>query len=226
LASDIVHRELVLTEKQMPVVVSMGDVAASGGYYIATAAATVLAEGTSLTGSIGVVGGKFVVRRLLDHLGIHRERVSLGGNAGMFSPLRSFTAEERAWHRRHLEHFYRKRFLPVVAEGRNLTLERADELGRGRVWTGRQAHEAGLVDGLGGLVDAVRVAQEAAGLSEAKSRVVIHGRKTRWLDLAPFGLSRGVRESMFAELLGKLELWEDLAREELLLLMPGWFRIR
>ena len=136
LASDAIHRELSLVAKEKPVVVSMGDIAASGGYYIAAAAGTVLAEGTSLTGSIGVLGGKLVVKRLFDRLGIARESLSLGTNAGMFSPLRSFTEEERARHRGHLEHFYRARFLTVVAEGRKITLEEADEAGRGRVWTG------------------------------------------------------------------------------------------
>ena len=123
----------------------MGNIAASGGYYIAAAASGVVAEGTSLTGSIGVVGGKFVVRRLLDRLGIHRESIALGGNARINSPLRSFTEEQRAWHRRYLEEFYRRRFLPIVAEGRDLTIEQADAAGRGRVWTGRQARELVLV---------------------------------------------------------------------------------
>ena len=222
-ASDVIHRELCLIAKEKPVVVSMGDIAASGGYYIAAAAGTVLAEGTSLTGSIGVIGGKLVFKRLLDRLGIARESVSLGANAGMFSPLRSFTEDERARHREHLEHFYRAKFLPVVAEGRKLTLEQADQAGRGRVWTGRQGRDVGLVDDLGGLHDAIELAHEKANLDRARSRVVVYGRRARLRELLTVGLSEG---SLVAELSGRLSLIEELAREDLLLLLPRIFRIR
>ena len=222
-ASDVIHRELCLLAQEKPVVVSMGDIAASGGYYIAAAAATVLAEGTSLTGSIGVIGGKLVVKRLLDRLGIARESVSLGANAGMFSPLRSFTEDERARHRGYLEHFYRAKFLPVVAEGRKLTLEQADQAGRGRVWTGRQGRDVGLVDDLGGLHDAIELAHEKANLDRARSRVVVYGRRARLRELLTVGLSEG---SFVAELSGRLSLIEELAREDLLLLLPRIFRIR
>ena len=225
-ASDIIHRELSLIAKEKPVVVSMGDIAASGGYYIAAAASAVLAEGTSLTGSIGVLGGKLVVKRLLDRLGIARESLSLGTNAGMFSPLRSFTEEERAWHREHLEYFYRARFLPVVAEGRKLTLEQADEVGRGRVWTGRQGRDVGLVDDLGGLHDSIELALEKANLDRASSRVVVYGGRTRLRELLTFGLVDLIGGSLVSELSGRLSLIEALAREELLLLMPRIFRIR
>ena len=226
LASDIIHRELSLIAKEKPVVVSMGDIAASGGYYIATAAGTVLAEGTSLTGSIGVLGGKLVVKRLLDRLGIARESLSLGTNAGMFSPLRSFTEEERALHRGYLEHFYRARFLTVVAEGRKLTLEEADEAGRGRVWTGRQGQNVGLVDGLGGLHDAIELAHEEANLDRARSRVVVYGRRARLRELLTFGLVNLIGGSLVSDLADRWSLIEELAREDLLLLMPRIFRIR
>jgi protease-4 len=222
-ASDIIHRELSLLAKEKPVVVSMGDIAASGGYYIAAAASAVLAEGTSLTGSIGVIGGKLVLKRLFDRLGIARESVSLGVNAGMFSPLRSFTEDERARHRAHLEHFYRARFLPVVAEGRKMTLEEADEVGRGRVWTGRQARDVGLVDTLGGLHDAIELARDQANLEKTRSRVVVYGRRARLRELLTFGVSES---SLVAELLGRFSLIEELAREDLLLLLPRIFRIR
>lgn len=222
-ASDVIHRELSLLAKEKPVIVSMGDIAASGGYYIAAAAATVIAEGTSLTGSIGVIGGKLVVKRLFDRLGIARESVSLGANAGMFSPLRSFTEDERARHRAHLEHFYRARFLPVVAEGRKMTLEEADEVGRGRVWTGRQGRDVGLVDSLGGLHDAIELAHEQANLESARSRVVVYGRRARLRELLAFGLSES---SLVAELACRFSLIEELAREDLLLLLPRIFRVR
>ena len=225
IASDAIHRELALTVKEKPVVVSMGNIAASGGYYIAAAASAVVAEGTSLTGSIGVVGGKFVVRRLLDRLGIHREIIALGGNAGNNSPLRSFTEEQRAWHRRYLEEFYRGRFLPVVAEGRDLTIEQADAAGRGRVWTGRQARELGLVDELGGLNTAIRLAAQKAQLDLRKARIAFYPRRRRLLERLRFGLA-APREGLVAELVERIALVDTLAREELLLLMPRIFRIR
>jgi protease-4 len=223
LASDVIHREVTLMAEEKPVVVSMGDIAASGGYFIAAAAGDVLAEGTSLTGSIGVLGGKLVVKQLLDRLGIARELLAGGGNAGMFSPLRSFTADERAWHRRHLEYFYRERFLPVVAEGRNLTMEQADQVGRGRVWTGRQGRDVGLVDALGGLHDAVDLAQEKAGLDPARARVVVYGRRARLRELLRIGL---FERSVVTELAERVSVLEELAREDLLLLVPRIFRIR
>ena len=225
IASDAIHRELSLTVKEKPVVVSMGNIAASGGYYIAAAASAVVAEGTSLTGSIGVIGGKFVVRRLLDRLGIHRETIALGGNAGIHSPLRSFTEEQRAWHRRYLEEFYSGRFLPVVAEGRDLTIEQADAAGRGRVWTGRQALGLGLVDELGGLNTAIRLAAQKAHLDLRKARIAFYPRRRSLLERLRVGLA-GPREGLITELLERLALVDTLAREELLLLMPRIFRIR
>ena len=128
----------------------MGDVAASGGYYIATAADAILAEASTLTGSIGVLGGKMVARRLLDMLGIQRETIALSKRAGFRSPTRSFSVEERDKQRAQLRYFYEKLFLPRVAEGRRLKLEQVDEVARGRVWTGRQGMERGLIDELRG----------------------------------------------------------------------------
>lgn len=222
-ASDAIHRELSRLAEEKPVVVSMGDIAASGGYYIATAGTAVLAEGASLTGSIGVIGGKLVIKRVLDRLGIARETFSLGPNSGIFSALRAFTPEERDWHRAYLERFYRERFLAVVAEGRNLTLDEADDAGRGRVWTGRQSHGVGLVDRLGGLYDAIELAHDEAGLEVAKTNVVVHGRRARLRELLGLGL---FEESLFGEITERFALIEELAKDELLLLMPRIFRIR
>ena len=224
-ASDIIRRELALTREAKPVIASMGDVAASGGYYIATSADTVLAEEATLTGSIGVVGGKIVLRRLLDRLGIHRETVSSGPNSGFFSPLRPFSERQRTWHRKSLKHFYRERFLTAVAEGRNLSLAEADAVGQGRVWTGRQGKERGLVDTIGGLDQAVDVACERAGVRRDKARILIQVRRARLSELLrlpiPAAWSGG------SSTLGLLfdVLWE-LASEDVLLLMPWSLRIR
>jgi protease-4 len=225
-ASDVVHRALVLTQKEKPVVVSMGDVAASGGYYIAAAADAIVAEGSTLTGSIGVVGGKFSLDRILDRLGIFRETRAVGKNSSFLSALQPFSEEERAWHRRSLAHFYEKRFLPIVMEGRSLDLEQADRAGRGRVWTGLQGLNLGLVDVLGGLDDAIRLAHEKAGLAPERTNLVFHVRRRRLRDLLGVGTRDSILAGSWGELSEWLEVLADLFREDVLLLMPRMFRIR
>ncbi len=235
-ASDLIWREVALTRKEKPVVVSMGDVAASGGYYIATAADAILAEPSTLTGSIGIVGGKVVARRLLDMLGIHRETLSLHPRAGFRSPTRPFTSDERAKLREHLRFFYEKLFVPRVAEGRGLSLEAVEEVARGRVWTGRQGKDRGLVDELGGLEDAVQLAREKAGiLSKQKINVVTYAKRPRLRELLSVAVPWGARSSVsvpglpglpassFSTL---LELVTPLVSEEALFLMPWILRIR
>ena len=225
-ASDRIRRVVQATARDKPVVVSMGDVAASGGYYIATAASAVVAEGSTLTGSIGVIGGKFVLKRLLDRFGIHRESRSAGPNAEFFSPFHSFTMEERARHRDLLRHFYETKFLPAVAEGRRLGLEKADEVARGRVWTGRQAHARGLVDSLGGTEEAIARACEKAGVSRDRARVVVYSPRRRLADWLMSSASGGWTAPGLGYLGDALTLVEELAREELLLLAPRFLRIR
>jgi protease-4 len=228
LASDRIRVELRETARVKPVVVSMGDVAASGGYYVATAAHRVVAEGATLTGSIGVIGGKFVVKRLLDRLGIHHETRRTGDNATLHSPFRSFSGDERSRHREFLRYFYEKRFLPAVADARRFDLKRADELGRGRVWTGRQAQENGLIDSLGGLDEAIDAACSLAGLSRERARIVTVAPRRRWRDLLSFGVSAWSPSASgpLAAWGDALSLVEELAREDLLLFMPRSFRIR
>jgi protease-4 len=215
------------TAREKPVVVSMGDVAASGGYYIATAASAVVASAASLTGSIGVLGGKFVLRRVLDRLGIHREtRSPAGSNAEFFSPFHSFTAEERARFRKLLRHFYDTKFLPAVAEGRGLDKEAADRVARGRVWTGRQAQALGLVDSLGGAEDAIARACERAGIDREGARVVVYAPKRRLAEWVFGGAFHPPGHSYVAYVAELFGLLEDLSREDLLLLAPRLFRIR
>ena len=232
-ASDLIWKEVARTREKKPVVVSMGDVAASGGYYIATAADAILAEPSTLTGSIGIVGGKFVARRLLDMLGINRETVSLSPPAGFRSPTRAFTADERAKVREHLRFFYEKLFVPRVAEGRGLSYEAVDEVARGRVWTGRQGKERGLVDELGDLEAAVGVARQRARIpSEQKVNVVTYARRTRlreWLSVGvPWGEATvGAPPGLLPYPLTTLvELVTAMVSEEALFLMPWMLRIR
>src|ERR687891_328044 len=173
-ASDAIWRQVAATRRAgKPVVVSMGDVAASGGYFVSMGADTILAEPGTMTGSIGVVSGKPVVDGLVDRVGVGHEGVAGGRHGLMFSPLRAFTEEE--WERLNvwLDRIYDD-FTAKVAEGRGLSPDRVHEIARGRVWTGADAKERGLVDELGGLGTALDLARERAGLppsGELEARV-------------------------------------------------------
>jgi protease-4 len=160
-ASEVIWRELMLTREVKPVIVSMGDVAASGGYYIAVPAHAIVAQPGTLTGSIGVVVGKYVVDGTLDRLGIGVGVVAEGENAQLFSPFRPFSPTERARVQAQLRSTY-DLFVNRVAEGRGRTAAEVDAVGQGRVWTGRQARELGLVDELGGLSTAIGLARQRA----------------------------------------------------------------
>ncbi|MCA9116570.1 MAG: signal peptide peptidase SppA [Planctomycetaceae bacterium] len=161
LASDLMWRALQKCGK--PVVVSMGDVAASGGYYISMGATTIFAEPGTLTGSIGVVGGKLGLKGLFQKVGITTDVISLGQNSGALSPLDGFSDSERKAMQTLLNAIYRQ-FTEKAAKGRKMEYDTLEKLARGRVYTGTQAKEAGLVDELGTLDDAVKHAQRLAGL--------------------------------------------------------------
>jgi protease-4 len=141
----------------------MADVAASGGYYVAMGADVIVAEPGTITGSIGVVAGKAVAERLVDRLGIRHDHVAAGDHALMFSPLHPYTNDEWAGLNAWLDRVYDD-FTAKVAEGRRLPTDRVHEVARGRVWTGADAKERGLVDELGGLGVAIELAKDRAGL--------------------------------------------------------------
>jgi protease-4 len=165
-ASEVIWREVCrLREADKPVIISMGDVAASGGYYIACPADVIVALPATLTGSIGVYGGKLVVDSLLERLGVSTGTVQQGAHALMYSARRSFSEDERTRFAATVDAFYHD-FVAKVAEGRQRPIADIEAVARGRVWTGRDALEAGLVDELGGLRDAVRIARERASLPE------------------------------------------------------------
>ena len=165
-ASEVIWREVWrLREADKPVIVSMGDVAASGGYYIACPAEVIVALPATLTGSIGVLGGKLVVDSLLERLGVSTGTVQQGAHALMYSARRSFSEDERTRFGATVDAIYHD-FVGKVAEGRQRPIADIEAVARGRVWTGRDALEAGLVDELGGLRDAVRIARERASLPE------------------------------------------------------------
>ena len=151
-----------------PVVVSMGDVAASGGYYIACNANKIVAQPSTVTGSIGVFMGKPVVKGLYDWLGVTNEYVMRGKNAGLFRETEKWTPEERAKMVDQTNSIYFDNFIPKVAKGRNKTVEDANTLGQGRVWTGTQAKQSGLIDEFGGLEKAIEIAKQLANLPADK----------------------------------------------------------
>jgi protease-4 len=163
MAADAIWREVGRAREKKPVVVSMGDAAASGGYYIAMNGDAILAQPGTITGSIGVFSGKFTLRGLYDKLGLSHETVRRGRNASIFSSWEPWNEEQRAKIRSLNEAFYDV-FITKAAEGRNKTPEEIDAVAQGRVWTGEQALEVGLVDRLGGLATAVGVARERAGI--------------------------------------------------------------
>jgi len=161
LASDIIWRAIESLKQKKPVVVSMSDVAASGGYYIAAGANKIVAEPSTITGSIGVVGGKPVIKGFYDWIGVTNEYVLRGNNAGMFRESEKFSDSESKKFQEFLAKTYDD-FTTIVAKGRNKDQKYIDSIGQGRVWTGREGKEKGLVDEYGGLDRAIEVAKQLA----------------------------------------------------------------
>ncbi len=166
LASELIWREMTLAREVKPVIVSMGDVAASGGYYIAAPADVILANPTTITGSIGVFGMMPNVKDVMNKkLGINIEVVKTNKNSDIGSMFRPLTAEERAVMQLGIEDVYGT-FIGHVAEGRGLTVEQVDEIGQGRVWSGKNALDIKLIDEFGGLERAIEIAAEKAELEQ------------------------------------------------------------
>lgn len=164
LASDIIWREVDLAAKTKPVIVSMGDLAASGGYYISAPATVIMASPTTITGSIGVFGLFFNLQKAMNKkLGINVDVVKTNKHADFLTQFRPMTAEERAIGQRYIEETYQT-FIKHVSEGRDIPVEKVDEIGQGRVWSGVNAIDIKLVDRYGGLTDAIALAAEKANL--------------------------------------------------------------
>ena len=175
LASDIIWHAVEAANQKKPVVISMGDVAASGGYYISASASKIVAQPSSITGSIGVVAGKPVMKGLYDWLGISNEYVLRGKEAGMFRETEKFSDDERAKFEEWIKTTYYNDFVPKVAKGRHKDPKDVDAVGQGRVWTGAQAKDRGLVDEFGGLDRAIEVAKQLANIPADKGveRVIL-----------------------------------------------------
>jgi protease IV len=163
LASDLIWREVVRIEK--PIIASMSDVAASGGYYISMGADRIFAEPGTLTGSIGVTGGKFVVSGLMAKLGVTTDTITVGKNGTLNSINQPFSETERAAMKRLMDDTYHQ-FVAKAASGRNMTFDQLNKLAGGRVYTGRQAQKLGLVDEIGTLDDAITYAKHLAKLPD------------------------------------------------------------
>jgi protease IV len=168
LASDVIWHAVEAANARKPVVVSMSDVAASGGYYISASASKILAQPSTITGSIGVVAGKPVLRGFYDWLGISNEYVLRGKTAGIFRETEKFSDEERVKFEEWVKTTYYQDFVPKVAKGRKQDPQFIDSVGQGRVWTGAQAKDRHLVDEFGGLDRAIDVAKQLAKIPADK----------------------------------------------------------
>jgi protease-4 len=195
-ASETIWREVVFArERGKPVIVSMSDVAGSGGYYIAAAADKIVAEPATLTGSIGVLAGKMVVSDLLKKIGVSTDSAQIGANAAMFSPTEDFSERGRARLEAFLDETYRG-FKDHVATGRHMTQEEVEAVAKGRVWTGEEAKARGLVDELGGYAVALRLAKRAANISpEAPVAVTVFPREKGLVEFVYDRLTGKDRES-------------------------------
>ena len=239
LASDIIWHAVEAANKQKPVVVSMSDVAASGGYYISASAAKIIAQPSTITGSIGVVAGKPVMRGFYDWLGISNEYVLRGKNAGMFRETEKFSDEERAKFEDWIKTTYYQDFVPKVAQGRHKDAQFVDSVGQGRVWTGAQAKDRGLVDDFGGLDKAIEVAKQLAKIPADKGveRVVLPYPTTFLQELFSGGENSNTKveqqRMVFAALpedarraLRYMALMEKMKNGDTMLVMPYDIRVK
>ncbi len=214
LASDLIWNELKRCKK--PVLASMSDVAASGGYYISMGARKVYAQPGTLTGSIGVVGGKIALKGLYDKIGITTDVISRGANAGIFSSNEPFSKSERKAMEGLMEEIY-DQFLSRVqdnraAAGKKFTRKELIELAEGRIWSGRQAHARGLVDALGSLDDAIAEAKVLGGLSrDADTDFLILPKPRTFLDTLMEG-KLGAEAALSGQLLSRAGQIRELAQ--------------
>ncbi|MCD6192744.1 MAG: signal peptide peptidase SppA, partial [Candidatus Aminicenantes bacterium] len=176
-ASDIIRREIFLTKKEKPVVVSMSDVAGSGGYWISLASHRIIVQPQTLTGSIGVISGKINMITLYQKIGVTAEKLTFGRHADIFSTFHRLTLEERQLLKDQISQIYNQ-FLSLVAEARNKPKEEVQKIAKGRVWTGAQALQLGLADDLGGLTLALNKVKELAGIPpEREVKLVVFPRE-------------------------------------------------
>jgi protease-4 len=224
IASDIILREIIRTKGKKPFIVSMSDVAGSGGYWISLAADTIISLPGTYTGSIGVISGKISLEGLYEKIGFTGEVIKRGKHADFFTTTRQFTDEEREMVKRQIKEFYND-FVQKVAEGRRMSYEEVDAIGKGRVWTGRQAKGNGLVDEIGGINLALAIAKEKAGIPEdAEVEILPLPTGRKWSDVSlanMFCLSPDLNS-----IVDKLKESNLLEEDQILLLMPYEIKIK
>ncbi len=223
-ASEVIRREVELARMRKPVVVSMSDLAASGGYWISAPATKIVAEPDTETGSIGVLVGKLNLAGLYNLLGMSTDRVATSDNATLFSDQQNFTPAQEAYIQKTLQETYAD-FTRGVASGRHMSVEAVDKIAKGRVWTGEQAKALGLVDDLGGLDRAIEVAKQLAHIPASQSVRILRlpREKTLWEELLDreqqFDQSRS--RSLDSTLKSLVGVTEPIQAR-----MPGVLRIR
>jgi len=223
LASDLIWREITCIDK--PVIASMGDTAASGGYYISMGCDKIYAEAGTLTGSIGVVGGKVAVGGLFDKVGVNTEVISRGKNANMLSATSKFSEDERKVWKSMMEDIYRQ-FTTKAAKGRKMDVDKLEGYAGGRVWSGRQAKKIGLVDEIGTLRDALYAAKAAAGMGEDdKAELLVLPKPQSFFDELFGGAAAqsGVKSSVEAVAPEMSRTLQDVETLRRLLAEPGAF---
>jgi len=236
-ASDEIWRQLRLADVKKPVIASLSDVAASGGYYIAAGGRAIYSEPGSLTGSIGVFGGKIVLTGLFEKLGLNVIGINRGGHADLDSLFTEYSPDERRKVEDLIQDTYRL-FLARVAEARpKMKIEEMDQVAQGRLWTGNQAHKNGLADSLGGLSQAIEAAKKAAGIPAGERVEIIYLPQPR--SLFEYILSGGEEDVQLGEPWGAVALPRGLApvrpyiralmaleREVSVCMLPAIIRIR
>jgi protease-4 len=230
LGSDLIWHAVARAKQAKPVIVSMSGAAASGGYYISASATKIVAQPATITGSIGIVFSHANIQGLLTKLGISSETLHRGQYARLFSNSQSWSPDERQQVQRVTEALYQT-FTRKVAAGRSLDIETVDRIGRGRVWTGEQAKEIGLVDQLGGMETALQLAKEAAGIAAEESVTLVYYPKPQGLLTALW--ERFSRQSAvplrlpppLQDIVAHLIPWVDAPRGPLMM-MPALLHIR
>jgi protease-4 len=197
----MIWRELEIIKKEKPLVVSMGNYAASGGYYIACNAHKILAEPTTITGSIGVFGMIPNFSQLADNIGINAEQVGTNKQSLGYSPFEPMTDEFHNYAKESIEGIY-KTFVERVASGRNMSFAQVDSIGQGRVWTGKEALQNGLIDELGNLEDAIKLAAELAEIEDYRTTDYPRYTKDFKDAFKPFSISTKAKENLLKEELG------------------------
>lgn len=221
IASDLICKKLEDISQTKPVVISMSDVAASGGYLISLGAHKIVADSMTITGSIGIVSGKFDLSGLYSKLGISKESVIKADNALMFSPNKGFSKGEEQKLMEIMEYYY-EQFVSKVSMARKIEYDKAEEMSRGRVWTGRQAKDLGLVDEMGGFSTAINIAKDQAGISRDSSCVLKFYSEPRGFQISSL-VNGSVMIAQFSEILNNLY---SLDRERILTIMPFNINLR